>query len=81
VHFEVIEVIDIVNDHTITGISHLKMSPHSLHPGFGHLLTLISAIFEHNSTSLIESCNELDNHVLIAQQAGEIHLKLVEVDG
>jgi hypothetical protein len=41
----------------------------------------ISAIFEHNSTSLIESCNELDNHVLITQQAGEIHLKLVEADG
>jgi hypothetical protein len=55
---------------------------HSLsHPGFGHLLSFISAIFKHNNTSLIGSCNELDNHVLITQQAGEIHLKLVEVDG
>jgi len=55
---------------------------HSLsHPGFGHFLSFISAIFEHNSTLLMGSCNELDNHVLITQQAGEIHLKLVEVDG
>jgi hypothetical protein len=54
---------------------------HSLsHPGFGHLLSFISAIFEHNSTLLIRSCNELDNHVF-TEQAGEIHLKLVEVDG
>jgi len=34
VHFEVIEVIDIVNDHTITGISDLEMSPQSLPPWF-----------------------------------------------
>ncbi len=33
-HFEIIEVIDIVNDHTITGISDLKMSPQSLPPWF-----------------------------------------------